>query len=81
MKPEEIRPDTELCTIVGYNAQIGDRRKYFNRILKESGINAEKNAEQIIIGYLDSDDIEINLKAFSLYLQRQPHPSFQCHHL
>jgi shikimate 5-dehydrogenase len=40
MKPEEIRPNTELCTIVGYNAQIGDRRKYFNRILKESGINA-----------------------------------------
>jgi shikimate 5-dehydrogenase len=40
MKPEEIRPDTELCTIIGYNAQTGDRRNYFNKILKESGINA-----------------------------------------
>jgi len=40
MKPEEIRPDTELCTIIGYNAQTGDRRKYFNKILKESGMNA-----------------------------------------
>ena len=40
MKATEIRPDTELCTIVGYNAQIGDRRNYFNRILRDSGINA-----------------------------------------
>ncbi|SFV67415.1 hypothetical protein MNB_SV-12-530 [hydrothermal vent metagenome] len=40
MEPEEIRPDTELCTIIGHNAQTGDRRKYFNKILKESGINA-----------------------------------------
>jgi shikimate 5-dehydrogenase len=40
MRPEEIRLDTELCTIIGYNAQIGDRRKYFNKILRESGINA-----------------------------------------
>lgn len=40
MKPEEIKPDTELCTIIGYNAQTGDRRRYFNRILKESGVNA-----------------------------------------
>ena len=40
MEPEEIRPDTELCTIIGYNAQTGDRRKYFNKILKESGMNA-----------------------------------------
>ena len=40
MKPEEIRPDTELCTIIGYNAQTGDRRKYFNKILRENGMNA-----------------------------------------
>ncbi|NEW60776.1 hypothetical protein GSY74_05720 [Sulfurovum sp. bin170] len=40
MKPEEIRPDTELCTIIGYNAQTGDRRKYFNKILRECGTNA-----------------------------------------
>lgn len=40
MKPEEIKPDTELCTILGYNAQTGKCRKYFNAILKENGINA-----------------------------------------
>ena len=40
MRPEEIKPDTELCTIIGYNAQTGRRRRYFNKILKLSGINA-----------------------------------------
>ena len=40
MKPEEIKPDTELCTIIGYNAQTGDRRRYFNKILKENDLNA-----------------------------------------
>jgi len=40
MKPEEIKPDTELCTILGYNAQTGDRRRFFNKILKANGINA-----------------------------------------
>ncbi|MCH9740824.1 MAG: hypothetical protein K0U38_08305 [Epsilonproteobacteria bacterium] len=40
MKPEEIKPDTELCTIIGYNAQTGDRRRYFNKILKANGLNA-----------------------------------------
>jgi len=40
MKPEEIKPDTELCTILGYNAQTGDRRRLFNKILRANGINA-----------------------------------------
>ena len=40
MRPEEIKPDTELCTILGYNAQTGKCRKYFNRCLKENGLNA-----------------------------------------
>lgn len=40
MRPEEIKPDTKLCTIIGYNAQTGDRRRYFNKILKANGINA-----------------------------------------
>ena len=40
MKPEEIKPDTQLCTIMGFNAQTGNRRRYFNRILKANGINA-----------------------------------------
>jgi len=40
MKPEEIKPDTKLCTIIGYNAQTGNRRRYFNKILKLNGINA-----------------------------------------
>jgi len=40
MQPHEIRPDTQLCTILGYNAQTGQSRKYFNKILKKSGLNA-----------------------------------------
>jgi len=40
MKPHEIKPDTQLCTILGYNAQTGYTRKYFNKILKNNGINA-----------------------------------------
>ena len=40
MRPEEIKPDTKLCTIIGYNAQRGKRRRYFNKILKLNGINA-----------------------------------------
>ncbi len=40
MKPEEIKPDTGLCTILGYNAQTGYMRKYFNRIMKLNALNA-----------------------------------------
>ncbi len=40
MQPHEIKPDTKLCTILGYNAQTGYSRKFFNKILKEAGINA-----------------------------------------
>jgi len=40
MKPHEIKPDTGLCTILGYNAQTGYMRRYFNAILKEQEINA-----------------------------------------
>lgn len=40
MMPHEIKPDTQLCTILGYNAQTGYARKYFNKILKMLGINA-----------------------------------------
>ena len=40
MQPHEIKPDTGLCTILGYNAQTGYTRRYFNKILKHNGINA-----------------------------------------
>jgi len=40
VKPEEIKPDTGLCTILGYNAQTGYMRRYFNKILKHNSINA-----------------------------------------
>jgi len=40
MKPEEIQPDTGLCTILGYNAQTGYMRKYFNKIMKLNTVNA-----------------------------------------
>jgi shikimate 5-dehydrogenase len=40
MKPEEIKPDTALCTIIGHNAQTGNRRRFFNKILKANSLNA-----------------------------------------
>ncbi len=40
MRPEEIKPDTGLCTILGYNAQTGYVRRYFNAIMKRNSINA-----------------------------------------
>ncbi|GIT99205.1 hypothetical protein [Sulfurovum sp. TSL1] len=40
MQPHEIKPDTGLCTILGYNAQTGYMRRYFNKIMKRNGINA-----------------------------------------
>ena len=40
MQPHEIKPDTKLCTILGHNAQTGYVRKYFNKIMKHSQINA-----------------------------------------
>ena len=40
MRPEEIKPDTELCTILGFNAQTGNCRRYFNACLKRDKINA-----------------------------------------
>jgi len=40
VRPEEIKPDTELCTILGFNAQTGNCRRYFNACLKKNGLNA-----------------------------------------
>ena len=40
MQPHEIKPDTGLCTILGYNAQTGYMRKYFNKLMKLNGLNA-----------------------------------------
>ncbi|CAA6800169.1 MAG: Unknown protein [uncultured Sulfurovum sp.] len=40
MRPEEIKPDTELCTILGFNAQTGNCRRYFNKCLKANALNA-----------------------------------------
>jgi len=40
MQPHEIKPDTQLCTIIGYNAQTGKSRKYFNTIMKYFNVNA-----------------------------------------
>jgi len=49
MKPEEIKPDTGLCTILGYNAQTGYMRRYFNKIMKHN----EKNATAIALNITD----------------------------
>jgi len=40
MRPEEIKPDTQLCTILGHNAQTGYMRRYFNKIMKQNSKNA-----------------------------------------
>jgi len=53
MKPEEIKPDTELCTIIGYNAQTGKSRKYFNAILKHFKVNATAIALNIKDDHFD----------------------------
>ncbi len=53
MKPEEIKPDTGLCTILGHNAQTGYIRKYFNKIMKHNGINATAIALNITDEHFD----------------------------
>ena len=58
MKPEEIQPDTGLCTILGHNAQTGYMRKYFNKIMKLNG----KNATAIALNIKD-EHFDITLKS------------------
>ncbi len=53
MQPHEIKPDTGLCTILGYNAQTGYIRKYFNKIMKHNGINATAIALNITDEHFD----------------------------
>jgi shikimate 5-dehydrogenase len=53
MKPEEIKPDTGLCTILGHNAQTGYMRKYFNKIMKHNDINATAIALNISDEHFD----------------------------
>jgi shikimate 5-dehydrogenase len=49
VKPEEIKPDTGLCTILGHNAQTGYMRRYFNKIMKHN----KKNATAIALNITD----------------------------
>ncbi len=58
MKPEEIQPDTDLCTILGHNAQTGYMRKYFNKIMKLNG----KNATAIALNIKD-EHFDITMKS------------------
>ena len=53
MRPDEIKPDTGLCTILGHNAQTGYVRKYFNKIMKHNGINATAIALNITDEHFD----------------------------
>ena len=53
MKPEEIKPDTKLCTILGHNAQTGYMRKYFNKIMKHNGLNATAIALNVTDEHFD----------------------------
>ena len=53
MRPDEIKPDTGLCTILGHNAQTGYIRKYFNKIMKHNGVNATAIALNITDEHFD----------------------------
>ena len=53
MKPEEIKPDTGLCTILGHNAQTGYMRRYFNKIMKHNAKNATAIALNISDEHFD----------------------------
>ena len=53
MKPEEIKPDTRLCTILGHNAQTGYMRRYFNKIMKHNDANATAIALNITDEHFD----------------------------
>ena len=53
MRPDEIKPDTGLCTILGHNAQTGYMRRFFNRIMKHNGINATAIALNITDEHFD----------------------------
>lgn len=53
MKPEEIKPDTGLCTILGHNAQTGYMRRYFNKIMKHNNKNATAIALNITDEHFD----------------------------
>jgi len=53
MRPEEIKPDTGLCTILGHNAQTGYMRKYFNKIMKYNSKNATAIALNITDEHFD----------------------------
>ncbi len=53
MRPEEIKPDTKLCTILGHNAQTGYMRRYFNKIMKRNSKNATAIALNITDEHFD----------------------------
>lgn len=53
MEPHEIKPDTRLCTILGYNAQTGYLRRYFNKVMKSNGANATAIALNISDEHFD----------------------------
>ena len=53
MQPHEIKPDTQLCTILGYNAQTGFSRRYFTKIMKHNRLNATAIALNITDEHFD----------------------------
>ena len=53
MQPHEIKPDTQLCTILGYNAQTGQSRRYFTKIMKLNALNATAIALNITDEHFD----------------------------
>ncbi len=59
MRPDEIQPDTGLCTILGHNAQTGYMRKYFNKIMKLNNLNATAIALNITDEHFDITMISV----------------------
>ncbi len=53
MQPHEIKPDTQLCTILGYNAQTSHSRKFFTKIMKQNALNATAIALNITDEHFD----------------------------
>jgi len=72
VQPHEIKPDTKLCTILGYNAQTGYMRRYFNKIMKRNTTNATAIALNITDEHFDFTMSNVgNSKVDKMMIERE----------
>jgi len=72
VQPHEIKPDTKLCTILGYNAQTGYMRRYFNKIMKRNATNATAIALNITDEHFDFTMSNVgNSKVDKMMIERE----------